>query len=222
VFGRISKPTVLILGAGASKPYGFPTGEELFDGVRQLQVHEVSDEISPSQSDHAGPLQLAVRSSLHRSLDAMLERRSELVEAGKAYTARRLLRAEAAAREAVADAPGTWYHILWDAMDLASLEAFRATPLKIITYNYDRSLEYALVSGLTDRQWDTSVTRESDSTLIPDASTSAKRASSSGTPRVLSCDSASERRLGYSTVTITRPASLPAQLPSQIRALPVL
>jgi len=116
--------------------------------TRQLQVHEVSDEISPSQRDHAGPLQLAVRSSLHRSLDAMLERRSELVEAGKAYMARRLLRAEAAAREAVADAPGTWYHILWDAMDLASLEAFRATPLKIITYNYDRSLEYALVSSL--------------------------------------------------------------------------
>jgi len=46
---------------------------------------------------------------------------------------------------------GAWYRTLWDAFDLRSLDSFRRTPLTIITYNYDRSIEYALVRALQER-----------------------------------------------------------------------
>jgi hypothetical protein len=35
----IKNKTVFVLGAGASKPYGYPTGEELFKEVLRLEKH---------------------------------------------------------------------------------------------------------------------------------------------------------------------------------------
>ena len=35
----IERPTVLILGAGASKPYGFPTGEKLLRDIVDIFKH---------------------------------------------------------------------------------------------------------------------------------------------------------------------------------------
>ena len=41
----IRRSTVFILGAGASKPYGFPTGEELFRTARSLNSHSLKDKL---------------------------------------------------------------------------------------------------------------------------------------------------------------------------------
>jgi len=149
--GPLSAPTVLILGAGASVPYKFPTGEELFNRVRRTSIEFVMDQLRPASAALASPLQLAVRESLDRSLDALLELRADLVEAGKAFMARQLLLAEAGDRGAVEDSNEAWYRVLWDAFDLSSPEAFSRTPLTVITYNYDRSLEYRLMGALAQR-----------------------------------------------------------------------
>src|SRR5262249_4143950 len=121
----ITKPTVMILGAGASMPYRFPSGEGLFQSARKLDLNALADTIRPASPHLARPLHLAVRDSLDQSLDAMLELRADLGEAGKAYMARTLLQAEAAARASVDDDPGAWYRTLWSAFDLRSIEAFR-------------------------------------------------------------------------------------------------
>lgn len=78
----------------------------------------------------------------------MLESQPGLVEIGKAYMARNLLQRELNDRQRRMDLGGAWYRTLWGAFDRRSLDAFRRTPLKIVTYNYDRSLEYALVGAL--------------------------------------------------------------------------
>jgi len=47
----ITKPTVLVIGAGASKPYGFPTGQELRDYILELANPEADLENNPEFFD---------------------------------------------------------------------------------------------------------------------------------------------------------------------------
>jgi len=149
--GPVSKPTVFIVGAGGSIPYGFPSGEGLLASARVQTANRLVDIIRPAARTLVPSFQFAVQGTLDRSLDAMLELRTDIVDAGKAFMARTILVAEAAHREIREDRPGAWHRILWDAFDLRSIDSFRSTPLKIITYNYDRSIEYALVRSLRER-----------------------------------------------------------------------
>src|SRR6267378_303056 len=67
----IEKRTVLILGAGASMPYGFPSGS----GLRR-HIIEYLDELLSADTT---------------SIDVFLERRTEFVEIGKAAIAATLI-----------------------------------------------------------------------------------------------------------------------------------
>ena len=80
-----------------------PSGEGLFQGARALSLPSLADAIRPAVRSLTPPLHSAVRGSLDQSLDAMLELRTDLQTAGKAYMARALLRAEAAAQASVED-----------------------------------------------------------------------------------------------------------------------
>jgi hypothetical protein len=147
----INTPTVLILGAGASAPRGFPTGQQLLAEARRLNLESIVQMISPISRTSAAAFHQAITDTLDKSLDAMLERRADLIQAGKAYMARALLQYEARSRDQNYDGPGEWYRELWEAMDADSIERFRRNKLTIITYNYDRSLEYALASALREK-----------------------------------------------------------------------
>jgi len=149
--GPVSRPTVLVLGAGASMPYGFPSGEGLLKQARILPAEQLANTIRPYTRSLVPLLESAVHGTLDRSLDAMLELRTDLVEVGKAFMARVLLECEFQHRSSRQDGNGAWYRGLWDAFDLRTLESFRATPLTLITYNYDRSLEYSLMRSLRER-----------------------------------------------------------------------
>jgi len=87
----------------------------------------------------------------------MLELRGRLVAPGKALMARMLLVCEQNMlrppddREVTRYPDAMWYENLWDAFDLRSLDSFSATPLTVVTFNYDRSLEYHLVRALRVR-----------------------------------------------------------------------
>ena len=147
----ITTPTVLILGAGASAPRGFPTGWQLLAQARAQELHGLAEMIKPVPATSAPALLQAIAGTGERSLDAMLEHRPPLVEAGKALMARALLYKEESALASRQDSQGEWYRELWAAMSASSLQSFRRNQLTILTYNYDRSLEYFLITALCER-----------------------------------------------------------------------
>jgi hypothetical protein len=81
----------------------------------------------------------------------MLEVREDLIDVGKSYIARSLLEYEGRARTSTDEGKGAWYRTLWSIFAKNSIDEFRSTPLTIITFNYDRSIEHALVSSLKSR-----------------------------------------------------------------------
>jgi hypothetical protein len=159
----LTKPTVIVLGAGASVPYGFYSGLELLNEARRLATEQFVGFIPPEHQGEARALHAALKGTLARSIDAMLEKRLDLVDAGKCFMARWLLQCERnmLARNVAEDGRRAqqWHEILWDACDQRSLKDFRETPLTLVTYNYDRSVEFALVRSLQhtfpdeDSQW---------------------------------------------------------------------
>lgn len=136
--------TVLILGAGSNCQYGFPSGSELKrsmvnqalnDGMWSKPLEEIKcpDEIIKS-------FKKALIASPDDSIDAILSRRPTLGPAGRFMIARKIAECE---RHDKVFPPEGWYkdffHMLrFDDATNVSLD------LSIITFNYDRSLEYFL------------------------------------------------------------------------------
>lgn len=167
----ISRPTVLILGAGASQPYGFPLGAGLVDQVSTEILEDAANkgliksledlEGQPRFIDRLQQLGLkrdrVVRfaKDLQRarpySIDAFLEARKGFRNVGKAAIADVLLRAEAASTIATAAESVDWYRYIFNRfLVLKSPDHFKhqAHRLTIITFNFDRSFERALFESL--------------------------------------------------------------------------
>lgn len=161
----IQTPTVLILGAGASVDYDYPTGP----GLRDLIINGLRDEsydvyrrISPpGENIYSSGLVDDFRTRFRRSpfptIDQFLEENRNYEVIGKQSIVAALLPFEN---------PDTldrmkdmrWYDFLWDRLVTdfpqiektteARLENFTSHQLSIITFNYDRSLEEYLGRGL--------------------------------------------------------------------------
>jgi len=193
-----SKNTVLVLGAGASKPYGFPTGMELRDILISLNSYDIAMLNNPAYQqaksdafrgggiadpsaflkedarlrklqtiidtvklDDGGANSVldfanAFKFSGTKSIDTFLARRTEFEVAGKKAIASVILKCEQENDLYQWD----WYGVLWDAL-IPLIEKHKNSgvakflsvgleylPLKIITFNYDRSLEYFLWNAL--------------------------------------------------------------------------
>ena len=94
----ITKQTVLILGAGASVPYGFPTGRSLLlqitdelapegdSGLRQILL--------PFSDEHTSEFQAELLASNQPSVDAFIENRPSFTDIGKAAIAKKLIDCE--------------------------------------------------------------------------------------------------------------------------------
>jgi len=151
----ITTPTVLILGAGASQPFGFPSGKELLDLVclrfndKNKNIYKYVLENSIDYLGVDSKTILKFREALTKlaptSVDAFLEHRTEFIEAGKACIARELIHYE---REKNLSAD--WYPYLLSKLN-TSFEEFGKNKLSVITYNYDRSLEHFLFTALQIR-----------------------------------------------------------------------
>ncbi len=85
----LSEPTILLLGAGASKPYGFPLGSEL----RNLLVGSHNDTIEKIVREHgfdAGTVnefKEALRYSDHPTMDIFLEKKLKFRKIGSYFIA---------------------------------------------------------------------------------------------------------------------------------------
>lgn len=158
----IERRTVLILGSGASKPYGFPTGIELKNNIlginlrRALEMAKL-DQDNPNYSPNWRYLietcgESAIESffySLRRSgknsVDSFIEHRPEFMEVGKLLISYQLIQYET--EDQLFTAGGNWYQYIYDRLN-ASFEDFPKNNISIITFNYDRSLEHYLLTCL--------------------------------------------------------------------------
>lgn len=148
----IKKPTVLILGAGASIDYGFPLGRILITNLCGSLKSERDPYVKFLVScGFDFGLITAFRESLEfsgqPSIDAFLENRVEFLDVGKAAIACDLIPAESEARFGRDAKNYRWYEYLFARMN-ATPEQFPKNKLGVITFNYDRSLEHFLFLSL--------------------------------------------------------------------------
>ena len=147
----ITRKTVFVLGAGASSPYGFPLGAELRQHVldrfnsttgQAVHLHNATKFTLTQRNTFIEVL----RYSGLQSVDALLERRPEFMDVGKAMMAIDLALAEAASNLWQID--DNWMVYLYSSMIGGSLGEFAENQTAFVTFNYDRSLEHFLFTSL--------------------------------------------------------------------------
>jgi hypothetical protein len=145
----ITEPTVLILGAGASAEYGFPTGRKLLldiceslDGKKLKTFLLEKMNFSEKEIDY---FKKTLDSSGAQSVDLFLENRKEFERIGKIAIAASLIPCERF-REFKPKPKPRWYETLLNLMTEGG--TFEKNRLYVITFNYDRSLEAFLFQSL--------------------------------------------------------------------------
>jgi hypothetical protein len=152
----IQKNVVLVLGAGSNITYGFPSGKSLtglceINTELELAINREPDFWRPhNYKNSIKEFQHTLKYSQTSSIDALLEReefQSE-VTVGKALIAQEILKAEGVSLftffqpESKVD---HWYQYLRNHLfNNVSRSEFKNNKLTIVTFNYDRSLEYYL------------------------------------------------------------------------------
>lgn len=143
----LTKRTVFVVGAGASAPFGFPTGRGLYDAIVR-RLREQNDGFA-SLRDHGGfsPQDIErFRYELSRSgrvsVDGFLEHRWNHMEIGKTAIAHVLMGHED--EEQLFRNAGDWLGYLYRTLP----SDFEAGDIAFLTFNYDRSLEHFLYSAL--------------------------------------------------------------------------
>ncbi|MCK5001111.1 MAG: hypothetical protein KAS23_16320 [Anaerohalosphaera sp.] len=150
----ITKKTVLVLGAGASMPYGFPSGWGLvkeicsrFDHVNRADTVTLAKAgyLSSDMVEFAKSLSVSGQSSV----DAFLEHRPEYIDVGKAAIAYVLKYYESHVNLFDLGTEKNWYKLFWSRLS-TSINSFQYNKLSIITFNYDRSLEQYLFTAMSN------------------------------------------------------------------------
>lgn len=150
----IENKVVLILGAGASMPYGFSSGAELKNKVQDLGGNSAfQDSFFPGKFDKKlfESFRIELAQSPFMSIDAFLEaRHADYLQIGKHTIAYLLMSHESPDifLPRCIDAKEDWYRYLFNLMLSDGLDSFRQNNLSIITFNYDRSFEFYLIRGL--------------------------------------------------------------------------
>jgi len=154
---------VIILGAGASIPYGFPSGKELRKRICDSFVEKLKKYLPHAQSSYylhpdilfkAEEFVERFRNSSNISIDLFLSRNTNFRKIGKTAILLEILDAEAQSKfhEDVINAEHDWYSFLFEQMtdELTGPENYNISPNKIfiITFNYDRSLEHFLFNSV--------------------------------------------------------------------------
>lgn len=143
----ITSPTVLVLGAGASQPYGYPLGFGLKEKIILNQLNDSSVQIYVQLGFKPDDVYV-FKNELHRSpltsVDAFLEQRPEFTKMGKIAIAKELIQYE---EENNILTKFDWYQYLFNKMNVR-FEDFENNRIAFITFNYDRSFEHFLMMSL--------------------------------------------------------------------------
>lgn len=160
----IKEKTVFIIGAGASRPYGYPVGKELREEICSSFVGNSKDFFEaqgcrPSevriQLGRAETFVEKFHNSSIKSIDLFLARNPEFMLMGKWAIIFRIFAAEkhSTFREQMPNRNQDWYSYLFARLtdELIRKEDyvhFGENNVSFITFNYDRSLEYFLHESL--------------------------------------------------------------------------
>jgi hypothetical protein len=169
--------TVLIIGAGANNPYGFPLGKKLiFDIINELSFVDTEKKIpnikikKQAFSDRYIPSNfMNLLLDIGMSIDMIEEFREALIKAkppsideylninpdfngiGKLSIARVIGKCESEDLIYNQDFKDDWYRFLWERMFKSSnKDNFIENNISFVTFNYDRSLEHYLYTCLKD------------------------------------------------------------------------
>jgi hypothetical protein len=141
----ILEPVILVLGAGASQPYGYPLGGRLRE-ILCAPSHELATLVTDAGHDRNAIAHFAEEFGYSNlaSIDVFLERQPKLAALGRAMIAGAILQLEPA------HLSGDWYAYLWQQLsqDAPTLEQFKRNDLKVITFNYDTSFERFIVNSI--------------------------------------------------------------------------
>lgn len=148
----IVEETVLILGAGASVDYGYPTGIGLAQTILAALANENSEFYVALTKmgfprNHINDFRLAFSQSPKNSIDAFLENRKPFRDIGKAAIARVLIPLEKV--DKLSTNRKGWYNYLFNvlASGTAAKDLWRHK-ITFVTFNYDRSFEQYLFNGI--------------------------------------------------------------------------
>lgn len=148
----IKKKTVFVLGAGASIPYGLPSGFELREAIcallepaRLQNAVTIAGQHGHERTALENFLTAFLRSNV-LSIDSFLSRRSDYAEIGKLMIAAEICGRERPDRIINPTTDDNWYQALWNALisDVSSEYELDQNKVRFISFNYDRSLEYFL------------------------------------------------------------------------------
>ena len=156
----LTAKTVFVLGAGASAPYGFPTGFSLLKSLLGMKrrVRNPRPELLDTyeclvdagfKNEHIAAFLDELRDSGRSSVDAFLEHRPALLDVGKAAMAAALLPREThdALFGLQAMDSGHWYQFVFNKLN-AAFDDLDRNDVAFLTFNYDRSLEYYLTTAI--------------------------------------------------------------------------
>lgn len=158
---------VLILGAGASVPYGFPTGNELRHWICDLWTNRDQISSANQSTDRSNRIfhtlaqldfgrnkvarigQMLAESKLP-SIDRLVFHRSaEVSEMARLLISASLLDSESHDALSNPRADGDWFQLLWSSLTAGrkSVADVATGKLAVFTFNYDRSFEQLLFSA---------------------------------------------------------------------------
>ena len=168
----MKKNTVFIIGAGASAPYGYPTGNRL----RNLICKNYSDRIYPfierSKNSLSNNQIQRYKTKIKNladvffdsgtpSIDLFLSRNSSFSEIGKCIIVSLILEDESRSKfhEDIENTDLDWYSYLYLRMSREltkqhDYKLFGDNKVSFITFNYDRSLEFFLAKCLKNSFFD--------------------------------------------------------------------
>lgn len=152
----IKTQTLFILGAGASVPFGYPTGGKLRDDICSHEnVHQLTELLR--QDPHGRFVHYDLNGTVGRftdefkesksySIDAFLESRQEYMKIGKMAIALILKNYEI--KSELSKQEGNWYMYLFNRMKDCDFKDFNKNKISFVTFNYDLSLEQFLSNAL--------------------------------------------------------------------------
>ncbi|SRR6266481_751023 len=150
----ITRPTLLILGAGASMDYGFPSARALKSDICEQFSRPDGDAIKflCDTQEYFRPYDFvefckALQLSGQPSVDAFLERNSDYIEIGKVAIAYCLIPYEDERRLFPPRSDIHLYEYIFSRLG-SDITSFGTNHISIITFNYDRSLEHFLATAL--------------------------------------------------------------------------
>lgn len=154
----IKTKTVFILGAGASWPYNYPTGQELrksicINDIIRIRTPQIIKELEYQIEN----IRRSFENSGNESIDLFLARNHECENIGKLLIVAHILSAEYSStfneRMPENKKNQDWYKYLFGRMTSKltnpdSYKKFNQNNVSFITFNYDRSLEYYMSNAL--------------------------------------------------------------------------